>query len=121
MDFLIPVLILVLLVTIALAIFFYRRAAALGEQLSSLKFSKSSQSVRYGKMTEQWIPFAEKFPHPSEQFRFIGSPIDGIVFADDEIVFCEFKSGTSKLNDRQKLIKELVKGKKVEWMEFTIS
>ncbi len=121
MDSLIPVLILVLLIILAAAIFLYRKTAALREELSSLRFSKSSQSVRYGKMTEQWIPFTGKFPYPPEQFRFIGAPIDGLVFADDEIVFCEFKSGSSKLNEKQKRIKKMVKDKKVEWMEFTIS
>jgi len=78
-------------------------------------------SVRYGKLSEQWIPLAKDFPHNSANFRFLGSPIDGVAFDDDEIIFCEFKAAGSRLNDKQKHIKELVEKKKVKWLEFRTS
>ncbi len=102
-------------------LFFYKKAVSLQERLSLLEFKKQSQSVKYGKLTEQWIPFSEQFPLPAEQFRFIGSPIDGIAFGDDRIVFCEFKAANSKLNEKQKRIKELVEKKRVEWLELKIN
>lgn len=91
---------------------------SLRRELSELRFQKSSQSVKYGKLTEQWIPFSEQFPYPAEKFRFLGEPIDGIVFEDDEIVLCEFKASNSKLNEKQRRIKELVEKKRVKWLEF---
>lgn len=91
------------------------------EELETIKFNKSSQSVKYGKMTEQWIPFSTKFPYNSEKFRFLGNPIDGIVFDENEIVFVEFKTNTSQLNQKQKEIKELILNKKVKWDEFRIN
>ena len=90
----------------------------LESQLNQLLFAKNSQSVKYGKLTEQFLPFSKEFPFNSENFRFIGSPIDGIVFENDRIIFCEFKSNESRLSQKQKSIKSLVEEKKIEWAEF---
>ena len=82
------------------------------------KRKKASISVKYGKFMEHYIPWIrELFPYKPERFRFIGNPIDGILFDDDKIVFMEFKTGKSSLNNFQKKIKSLVQNKKVEWKE----
>lgn len=81
---------------------------------------KRSLSVTYGKITEQFAPFMQSYPFHPENFRFIGSPIDGIQFEDDKIIFVEIKTNKSKLTPLQKRIKELVKRGKVEWFEFDI-
>lgn len=81
---------------------------------------KRSLSVTYGKITEQFAPFMQSYPFSPENFRFIGSPIDGIQFEDDRIIFVEIKTNKSKLSPLQKKIKELVKRGKVEWFEFDI-
>ena len=81
---------------------------------------KRSLSVTYGKITEQFAPFMQSYPFHPENFRFIGSPIDGIQFEDDKIIFVEIKTNKSKLSPLQKRIKELVKRGKVEWFEFDI-
>ncbi len=91
------------------------------KELSDLKFLKSSQSVKYGKITEQWMPFLESFPYDPGNFRFLGSPIDGVAFNEDKIIFLEFKFSGSQLNKKQKKVKELVKDKKVEWKEIRIN
>jgi len=72
-------------------------------------------------MTEQFIPFTKGFPFTSENFRFLGSPIDGVAFEDDRIVFAEFKAASSTLSQKQRRIKELVEQKKVEWFEQRIN
>jgi len=95
-----------------------KKIFSLKAELKELAFQKSSQSVKYGKMTEQFIPFTEQFPFNPEQFRFLGSPIDGLQFNEDEILFCEFKTGSSTLNQKQRRIKQLVEEKKVKWFEF---
>lgn len=83
------------------------------------KQRKASISVKHGKLLEHFIPWIKKiFPYNPERFRFIGNPIDGILFDEDKIVFMEFKTGKSRLNDSQKKIKYLVKNKKVEWKEI---
>lgn len=114
------ILALAIVVLLAIAFYLYSRLRALQFELAEARFSKASQSVKYGQLTEQWLPFLEHFPYDSQQFSFIGKPIDGLVFADDKIVFCEFKANKSRLNERQKRVKELVEGKKVEWLEFNL-
>ncbi|MDP2973988.1 MAG: Holliday junction resolvase-like protein [Candidatus Diapherotrites archaeon] len=107
-------------VLIAVIVFLIKKIFKLRARIDSLRFDKSSQAVRYGKMTEQFIPFTEQFPFPPERFRFLGSPIDGIAFDEDEIIFCEFKTAGSTLSERQRKIKELVERKKVKWEEFNL-
>lgn len=120
MDFLAAILFIVLVLLLALIFFLLKRISSLESALQDLQFSKSSQSVKYGKMTEQFIPFAKDFPFSAEKFRFLGNPIDGIVFEDDKIIFAEFKAGSAQLSPRQRSIKDLVDRKKVEWFEFKV-
>jgi predicted Holliday junction resolvase-like endonuclease len=68
-------------------------------------------------MTEQFMPFMKDYPYDAQNFRFLGTPIDGVQFNDDGIVFVEFKSGDSRLSAKQKAIKDLVLNKKVEFRE----
>src|SRR3989344_118580 len=98
-----------------LALFLLSRVSSLERALADLRFSKSSQSVKYGKLTEQFIPFTKEFPFDSENFRFLGNPIDGIVFEDDKIIFAEFKAAGAQLSPKQRRIKDLVERKEVEW------
>lgn len=112
---------LVLLVLVSLLAFiFYRRIVSLENRLSSIVSEKQSQSTRYGLLAEQWLPLSKDFPFNPENFRFIGSPIDGIAFEDDRIVFCEFKFADSKLTERERKIKQLVEEKRVEWKELKV-
>ena len=90
------------------------------EELSDLKYAKQSQSVKYGQLTEQWLPFAKKYPYNSQNFRFIGKPIDGLAFEDDKIVFVEFKTNKSSLSKVQRKARDLVREKKVEWLELRV-
>jgi len=100
-----------------LMIILYRHAL---QELRALKFSKQSLSTKYGKMTEQFMPFMKDYPYDSQKFRFIGTPIDGIQFEPDKVVFVEFKTGSSNLSAKQKAIKDLVLDKKVEFREVRI-
>jgi predicted Holliday junction resolvase-like endonuclease len=93
----------------------------LRDELDSLIHLKRSQSVKYGQLTEQWIPFSENFPFEAQKFRFIGKPIDGLVFDDNKIIFVEFKTNKSTLSPVQKEVKQLVLDKKVDWFELKIN
>lgn len=77
-------------------------------------------STRYGQISEQWLPLMKDFPYDPKQFRFLGSPIDGVAFSEDKIVFCEFKFSKSQLTQKQRAIRDLVKAGKVEWKEFRV-
>ncbi|MAG18365.1 MAG: endonuclease [Candidatus Diapherotrites archaeon] len=103
-----------------LVLFLLSRLSSLEQRLSELKFSKSSQSVKYGKMTEQFIPFTKDFPFNPDNFRFLGNPIDGVIFEEDKVIFAEFKTASSQLSQKQRNIRDLVKSKKVEWFEYKL-
>ena len=109
--------ILILVILVVLFAFLYFRAK---RKLSNLKFQAKSLSSKYGKMTEQFLPFLEDYPYAPQNFRFIGSPIDGVQFEDDKIIFIEFKTGNSQMTEKQKRIKELVVRKKVYFREQRI-
>jgi len=114
------ILFILFLISIALLYFFFSKYSQLKSEFESLAFSKRSQSVKYGKLTEQWIPFSEQFPFNPNSFHFLGSPIDGIVFTENSVIFCEFKTNKSMLSEKQKKIKELIQQKKVEWFEMNL-
>ena len=81
---------------------------------------KSGDEVRRGLTTEKWLTFLEQYPWDPTRFRFLGAPIDGIQFEEDKIVFVEFKSGESRMSNKQRLIRELVELDKVEFREIRI-
>lgn len=94
-----------------------RRYASQRESHENLKYDYKSMHVKHGKSFEQLFPFMRNYSYKYRNFRFIGDPIDGLSFEDNKIIFIEFKTGTSKLSEKQKKIKELIKNKKVEWEE----
>ena len=99
----------------------YRAAVKpLKNKIDQIKKRKQSQSVKYGKTMEQIAPFTNKYPYDTQKFRFIGTPIDGIQFNEDEIIFVEFKTNKSKLSTIQKKIKKQIKNQRVGWMEYRI-
>jgi predicted Holliday junction resolvase-like endonuclease len=73
---------------------------------------------------EEW---RANFPYNPRDARFLGTPIDIIVFdgADEgnirEIVFLEVKTGLSpRLTQREKQVQRIVLEKKVVWQELFI-
>jgi predicted Holliday junction resolvase-like endonuclease len=84
-----------------------------------------SYSVNLGKITEHLIPFHLSFPFNPKDARFIGSPIDLIVFdgcsdKNDNIIIyiVEIKTGNSKLTELQKKIKAAVLSGDIRWAEI---
>ena len=84
----------------------------------------TSRAVLKGQIGEQIVPLLGNFPYLLSELRFIGAPIDYLVFKGidnnniEEIVFLEIKSGKSKLSKREKSLKEAVLDKKVSWREI---
>lgn len=81
---------------------------------------KKSSEVRLGSIAETLAPFLDQFEFDPENCTFIGKPIDYISFGDDEITFIEVKSGQSKLNSKQRHIRDQIKAKLVGWKEIRI-
>ncbi len=77
-------------------------------------YAKRSAAVMTGQVAEQLLPFSDKFRYNPKDARFLGSPIDYVVFDGLEegnlraIVFVEVKKGTSRLTDREFQVKEAV-------------
>lgn len=82
-----------------------------------------SRVVIAGKVTEHFIPFLPGFPFNPKDVRFLGAPVDLVVFDGlDEgdlrrIVFVEVKTGASGLTPRERLIREAIKAGRIEWLE----
>jgi predicted Holliday junction resolvase-like endonuclease len=80
-----------------------------------------------GKMTEHMVPYLPGFRFNPSDARFIGSPIDFLVFdglGDDEvrkIVFVEIKTGTSNLSTRERSVRNAILDKNVEWLELKVN
>ena len=85
---------------------------------------KKSQSVTLGKVTEHLIPYLPDFAYNPRDVRFLGSPIDLIVFDGlDEgsvrnVVFIEVKTGDADLNSRERRVRDAVQNKRVQWLEL---
>ena len=90
-------------------------ALQLYSRLKRELFRNRSQSSRYGKLTEQFLPLADSFPWDPSNFRFLGSPIDGVQFDDDQIILVEFKAANSQLSRLQRHIRDLVNDGKVSF------
>lgn len=90
----------------------------LKKRYNKLYSQKKSSEVRLGQIAEQFIPVLKDFEHDPKKARFIGSPIDYIVFEEEEIVFIEYKTGNSQLNKNQERVKQLINEKKVRWKEL---
>ena len=85
-----------------------------------------SRAVLKGKIGEQMAPLLTAFPfHPADA-RFIGSPIDYIIFvgyshnAPQEVVLVDIKTGKADLTPLQRRIRDLVRQGKVRWQTITI-
>jgi predicted Holliday junction resolvase-like endonuclease len=85
-----------------------------------------SRSVIVGKVTEHLIPHMPVFPYNPKDARFLGSPVDLIVFDGcDEgdvrrVIFLEVKTNAGALTTRERQIRDAIKAGRVEWQELRI-
>lgn len=90
-----------------------------------------SRSTLKGKIAEQMAPVLPGFPYSAADARFIGSPIDFIVFDgyskakegqgnEVSVVLVEVKQGTGKLTRGESLIRRAVEEGRVRWKMVTI-
>lgn len=86
-----------------------------------------SRSALAGKLAESVAPFMPIFPYNPKDCRFLGNPIDYIVFDGlgerneiDEVIFLEIKYRGSQLSTRQRLIRDAIIQGRVSWNEIRI-
>ena len=85
---------------------------------SQLRSKIRSMSTKHGMMAEQFLPYYKDFPGDPQKFKFLGAPVDGILFEEDKIVIIEFKTGKSQLSATQRRIRKLIKEGKVYFQEI---
>jgi len=88
---------------------------------------KQSRAVLGGLVSEQIAPLLADFPFDPGDCRFIGKPVDFIVFQGmneqniSEVIFLEVKSGVSKsLNPQEKRLRDAIQGGRVRWAQYNI-
>jgi predicted Holliday junction resolvase-like endonuclease len=99
-----------------------------GEQETAIREDAihRSKAVIVGKVTEHVAPWLPVFPYNPKDARFVGSPIDLIVFDGcDEgdvrrVIFVEIKTSSATLTKKQKQIRDAIQEHRVEWRELKI-
>ena len=90
-----------------------------------------SRSTLKGRISEQMAPLLPEFPFAPADARFIGNPIDFVVFdgytkVKDEkgdaisVVLVEVKKGKGKLTREETLIKKAVEEGRVSWQTILL-
>ena len=82
----------------------------LNDDNTKLLSQKKSSETRLGQIGEHFAPFLDVFPYDPKEARFLGSPIDFVVFdfEGDQIVLVEFKTGNSRESKRQRQVRDMV-------------
>lgn len=89
-------------------------------QYAKLLGQKKSSEVRTGKIAEQISPFLDDYPLDPSTARFIGDPIDFVHFDKDKVTFVEVKSGRSQLSKKQRIIRDMIKEGRVDFILYRI-
>src|SRR4029079_7396355 len=82
------------------------------------------RAIVRSKIYEQLVPYLPGFRFNPKDAQFLGRPVDFVVFDGlDEgdlrrIVFVEVKTGTSKLTNRERLVRDAVRDGRVEWAQI---
>ena len=87
---------------------------------------EKSQAVILGKVHEQLIPYLPDFHYNPRDVRFLGTPVDLVVFdglAEGQVrrvVFLEVKTGGSGLTGRERQVRDVIEARHVEWAELRV-
>ena len=96
--------------------FFFRRRRAIEERVLA-----RSRAVLKGQVGEQLAPLTGAFPYATKDARFLGDPIDYVVFrglsgSDDiEIVLVEVKTGRARLSENELRVERAIEKGRVRF------
>lgn len=83
---------------------------------------KKSRSTIKGKVGEQIAPILSKFKYEPSDARFIGSPVDYVIFEGhsknnpEKVTFMDIKTGkTARLSPTQRKLKKSIENGNVSW------
>lgn len=85
---------------------------------------RRSLAVTAGKVHEQLVPYLPDFGFNPKDVRFLGSPVDLVVFdglsagAVQRVVFLEVKTGSAPLTEREKQVRNVIEARQVVWVEL---
>jgi predicted Holliday junction resolvase-like endonuclease len=103
-------------------VWLWRRAAVIRGEVAL-----QQRAVLKGQIAEQLAPYFPAFPFRPSEARFLGKPVDFIVFEglDDEVVrrviFVEVKSGKSRLTKAERSLQECLDARRVSYEVFRIA
>lgn len=86
-----------------------------------------SLAVTAGKVHEQLVPYLPEFGFNPKDARFLGSPVDLVVFdglAAGEVrrvVFLEVKTGGAPLTARERQVRDVIEAREVAWAELRLT
>lgn len=125
-DFLVGGIILLFMVCMYLIRLYNYQQETIKKQLDDINkliSSKKQSEVRLGQISEHFAPLLKDFPYDSKNVRFLGSPIDFVVFEfeQEKIVFIEFKTGNSKESSRQRIVRKIIESGNVEYKLMTVN
>ncbi len=85
-----------------------------------------SRSSLSGQFLEKIAPHLPEFAYDPTELRFIGTPIDYVVFRGlstgrvEEVVFLEVKSGKSNLSSKQRGVRDAIEAGAVRWDVYKV-
>lgn len=81
-----------------------------------------SRAVLKGRIAEQIVPFLEEFRYNPSDARFLGSPVDYVIFdgmsegsTELTVILADVKTGKPKLTPIQERIKAAIEAGRVRW------
>ena len=85
-----------------------------------------SRAVIGGQFSEQLAPFLPDFPYKPTEVKFLGKPVDFIVFRGldekkvEQIVFVEVKSGKASLTPTERSLRDAIGENKVSFEIYRV-
>jgi predicted Holliday junction resolvase-like endonuclease len=95
----------------------------IGERKDAINRSRSTLG---GQFLEKISPHLPDFPFDPTELRFIGTPVDFVVFRGlstgkvEEVVFLEVKSGKGALTTRERSVRDCVESRNVGWSIYKV-
>ena len=86
--------------------------------------ASKSRSTLVGKITEHFIPYLPEFPYDPQDARFLGAPIDFVVFDGmsegeiKDIILVEVKTNKGSLSTRERQLRDAVNDGRVKWTQI---
>ncbi len=95
-----------------------QQITSLNEEIKRKEEYLRNAYKKFGRTFENFVPFTKNFSkEDKENFKFLGQPIDGIIFGKFGITFVEIKTGKSELTENQQRVKDLIQQGKVNFWE----